>query len=107
MLGGTPIGVRLSHFNHMFLGAVSADVLQMTVIEIVHMIMMSHGCVATAWPMDVRTCTGRLIAGWHCRFLSSLLRLNMEPPLHLRRWYWNGTATRGGCDCVKLTQPFS
>jgi hypothetical protein len=85
VLGGTPIRVRLSHFNHMFLGTVSTYVLQMTVIEIVHMIMMSNGCVATPWPMDVRTCTGRLIAGWHCRFLSSLLRLNMEPPLHLRR----------------------
>jgi hypothetical protein len=69
----------------MFLGTVSIDVLQMTVIEIIDMIVMSNGHMTTAWLMDVRTCSGRLIAGWHWSFLSSRLYPDMEPPLHLRK----------------------
>ena len=74
MLGGAPIRVRFSHLNDMFLGAVVTDMLQMTVIEIINVIAMTNGCMATAWAMDVRISPGRLIAGWHWRFLSSHVR---------------------------------
>jgi hypothetical protein len=66
VLGGASNGIRFRHFNHMFLGAVGADVLQMTVIEIINVIAMPNGHMAAPRPMDVRTCAGRLLAGWHC-----------------------------------------
>jgi hypothetical protein len=66
VLGGTSIRIRFRHFNHMFLCTVGADVLQMTAIEIINVIAMSNGRMATARPVDVRTRAGRLIAGWHC-----------------------------------------
>ena len=74
VFGGAPIRVRFSHLNDMFLGAVVTYMLQMTVIEIINVIAMTNGCVATPWAMDVRTSPGRLIAGWHWRFLSSHVR---------------------------------
>jgi hypothetical protein len=61
----------------MFLGAIGTNMLQMTVVEIVNVIAMSNGCMATAWAMDVRTCAGRLVAGCHERFLSPHLRREM------------------------------
>jgi hypothetical protein len=85
VLGGTSIWIRFRHFNHMFLGTVGADVLQMTVIEIINVIAMSNGRMATARSMDVRTCAGGLIAGWHWRFLSSRLRRDMVTSLHLNK----------------------
>jgi hypothetical protein len=77
VLGGAPVRVRFGHFNHMFLGAIGTNMLQMTVVEIVNVIAMSNGCMATAWAMDVRTCAGRLVAGCHERFLSPHLRREM------------------------------
>jgi hypothetical protein len=74
VLGGAPIRVRFRHLNDMFLGAAGADMLQMTVIEIINVIAMTNGCMATAWTMDVRILPGRLIAGWHWGFLSSHVR---------------------------------
>ena len=89
----------------MFLGTVGADVLQMTVIEIINVIAMPNGCVATARPMDVRTCAGRLIAGWHWRFLSSRLRRHTWPPPHRGSGDGVAPATRGRCKCIRLIQP--
>jgi hypothetical protein len=77
VLGGTPLRVCFSHFNHMFLGAVRTNMLQMTMVEVVNVIAMSNGCMATAWAVDMRTWAGRLIAGCHKRFLSSHLRRGM------------------------------
>jgi hypothetical protein len=48
VLGGAPIRVRFRHLNDMLLGAVVTDMLQMTVIEIINVIAMSNGCMATA-----------------------------------------------------------
>ena len=45
----------------MFLGAVVTDMLQVAVIEIINVIAMTNGCMATPWAMDVRTSPGRLI----------------------------------------------
>jgi hypothetical protein len=53
VLGGAPIRVRFSHLNDMFLGAVVIDMLQMTVIEIINVIAMTSGCMATPWAVDV------------------------------------------------------
>jgi hypothetical protein len=61
VLGRASIRVRFSHLNDMFLGAVVTDMLQVAVIEIINVIAMSNGCMATPWAMDVRTSPGRLI----------------------------------------------
>jgi hypothetical protein len=53
VLGGAPIRVRLSYLNDIFLGAVVTDMLQVTVIEIINVIAMTNGCMATPWAVDV------------------------------------------------------
>jgi hypothetical protein len=53
VLGGAPIRVRFNHLNDMFLGAVVIEMLQMTVIEIINVIAMTNGCMATPWAVDV------------------------------------------------------
>ena len=60
MLRGAAIWVSFSHFDGMLFNTVSTHVLQMTIIEIVNMIAMPNGGMATTWAMDMR-----LIAGWH------------------------------------------
>jgi hypothetical protein len=65
VLSGAPIGVRFTHFHHVFLGVPVVHVLQVTMIEIINMILMLNGGVATAWAVDVGTCARRLIGGGH------------------------------------------
>jgi hypothetical protein len=65
VLRGASIGVRFTHFHHVFLGMPVVHVLQVTMIEIINMILMLNRCVATAWAVDVETCASRLIGGGH------------------------------------------
>ena len=53
VLRGASIGVRFTHFHHVFLGAPVVHVLQMAMIEIINVILMLNGGVAAAWAMDV------------------------------------------------------
>jgi nucleoside permease NupC len=41
------------------------NVMQMAMIEVIDMVLMANGGVATAWAMNVRTCTSRLISAGH------------------------------------------
>jgi hypothetical protein len=59
------IGVRLVHFDRVFFGVSVMYVLQMTMIEIIHMVPMLNSGVATAWAVNVGTCARRLIGGGH------------------------------------------
>jgi hypothetical protein len=59
------IRIHFGHFNNVFLDMLTLDVLQMTMIEIINMVLMPNSGVATAWAMNVRTCTGRLVSAGH------------------------------------------
>jgi hypothetical protein len=59
------IGIHFGHFNNVLLDMLAADVLQMTMIEIINMILMPNSGVATVWAMSVRTCTGSLVSRGH------------------------------------------
>jgi hypothetical protein len=41
------------------------NVVQMAMIEVIDMVLMANGGVATAWAMNMRTCTSRLISAGH------------------------------------------
>ncbi len=53
VLRRAPIGIYLGHLNNVFLGALTMHVLQMTMIEIVNMVSVPNGYMATAWTMDM------------------------------------------------------
>jgi hypothetical protein len=53
VLRGASIRVRLTHFDRVFFGASVMYVLQMTMIQIIHMVPMLNGGVAATWAMDV------------------------------------------------------
>jgi hypothetical protein len=48
------------------------NVVQMAMIEVIDMVLMANGGVATAWAMNMRTCTSRLISAGHWGCLSFL-----------------------------------
>jgi hypothetical protein len=47
------IGIYLGHLNNVLLGALTMHVLQMTMIEVIDVITMPNGYMATAWAMDM------------------------------------------------------
>jgi hypothetical protein len=47
------IRVRLTHFDRVFFALSVMYVLQMTIIEIIHMVAMLNDGVAATWAMDV------------------------------------------------------
>jgi hypothetical protein len=59
------IRIHFGDFNNVFLDLLAVDVLQMSMIEIINMVLMPNSGMATAWAMNVRTCTGRLISTGH------------------------------------------
>jgi hypothetical protein len=74
VLRRAPIRVSFGHLDDVFLGAPVMHVLHMTMIEIINMVPVLNGGVATAWAVGVRTCAGSLIGGghwfclsWNCR----------------------------------------
>ena len=51
------------------------NVVQMAMIQVIDMVLMANGGVATAWTMNMRTCTNRFISAGHWgSFPFSLLR---------------------------------
>jgi hypothetical protein len=70
MLRRAPIWVRFGHFDHVFLGAPIVHVLHVTMVEIINMVRVLNGGMATAWAVDVRTCADSLIGGGHWLCLS-------------------------------------
>jgi hypothetical protein len=65
VLRGASIGVRFTHFHHVFLGVPVVHVLQVTMIKIINMIFMLNRGMATAWAVDMGTYARRLIGGGH------------------------------------------
>jgi hypothetical protein len=49
-----------------FLDMLAIKVVQMAMIEVINMVLMANRGVATAWAMNVRTCTSGLISSGHC-----------------------------------------
>ena len=47
------IRIRFTHFDRVFFGVSVMYVLQMTMIEIIHMALMLNSGVAATWAMDV------------------------------------------------------
>ena len=62
---GASIRVRFTHCDHVFLGMPVVHVLQVTMIEIINMVPVLNGGVATAGAMGVRSCASRSIGGRH------------------------------------------
>jgi hypothetical protein len=65
VLRGASIGVRFTHFHYVFLGMPVVHMLQVTMIEIINVILMLNGGVAAAWAVGVGSCASRLIGGGH------------------------------------------
>jgi hypothetical protein len=65
MLRVAPIGIRGANFNHVFISAPLFHMVQMTLVEIINVILMLNGNMAAA-----RTMHMRLIGGGHDAFLS-------------------------------------
>ena len=59
------IGINFGHFNNVFLDMLAINVVQMSMVQIIKMVSMPNGGVATAWTMNVRTCTSRFISAGH------------------------------------------
>jgi hypothetical protein len=62
---GSSIGIRLTHFDRVFFGLSVMYVLQVTMIEVIHMVPMLNSGVAATWAVDMGTCARRLIGGGH------------------------------------------
>lgn len=59
------IGVAVGHFEDVVLGMAILHMLQMTVIEIIEVVLMPNGNMAAVGAMDVRAFVSRLIGGGH------------------------------------------
>jgi hypothetical protein len=70
MLWVAPTRIRGANFNYVFISAPLFHMLHMTIVEIINVILMLNGGMATAWAVDVRTCAGSLIGGGHWLCLS-------------------------------------
>ena len=67
MLWIAPIGICRANFNHVFLGAPVVNMLQMTVVEIIDVVLVTNGNMATSRTVHML----RLIGGGHASsFLS-------------------------------------
>ena len=66
VLRRAPIRVPLTHFYCVFLGIPVMYVLQMTMIQIIHVVPMLNSGVTATWAVGVRTCAARLIGAGHC-----------------------------------------
>jgi hypothetical protein len=69
MLWIAPIGIYRANFNHVFFSAPVVNMLQMTVVEIIDVVLVTNGNMATSWTVHML----RLIGGGHASFLSWLL----------------------------------
>jgi hypothetical protein len=61
MLWIAPIGIRRTNFNHVFFGVSVVNMLQMTVVEIIDVVLMTNGYMATSRTVHML----RLIGGGH------------------------------------------
>ncbi len=58
--------VLVGFFDHMLVHVVFMRMMEMTIVQVIHVITMAHGRMAATWTMDVGMVFMLRVRAWHC-----------------------------------------